>query len=74
MKKTTILLEEKDTAIVLRDNGKSELYLRTISRDSKTIPSDNELLAFVLSQLLKDRNWVEEQIQLYEKRKTGGMK
>lgn len=66
MKKTTIVLEEKDTALVFRDEGKTELYLRTIPRNTQTVPSGNELLTFVLSELLTDRNWVEEQMQIYE--------
>ena len=67
MKTTKIELQEKDTALVFRDNGKLELFLRTV-RDGKSVkPSDNELLTYVLSKLITLPGWVEEQVELYEK-------
>ena len=71
MKKTTIVLEERDTALIFRDNGKMEMYLRTIPKTVKSVPSGNEVLTYVLSELIKDRDWVEEQLQNYELKKVG---
>ena len=67
MKKiTTIKLKSEDTGLIFRGDGKMELYLRNVRDKENSAPSENEILAFVLSNLLKDPIWVEQQIKLYE--------
>jgi len=64
-KTTNIILEGKDTAIVLRESGKSELYLRKL-RDNKSQATPNEVLVYIISELLQDQKWIESQVNYYE--------
>lgn len=64
-KKTNISLEGKDTALVLRENGKSEMYLRKL-RNNKESATPNEVLVYIISELLQDQEWIEAQVKYYE--------
>ena len=75
MKKTTdIKLNEKDVALVFRDNGKLELHLRACREEDKSVkPTNNEILAYVLSELIPINSWVEEQMNIFENLNKGNI-
>ena len=70
---TTIKLTPQDTAIVLRGSGEMETYLRNTRSKEDNQPTNNEILTFVISNLMKDPQWIEDTVELYEKKKNTGM-
>jgi len=71
---TTIHLQGKDTGIIFRDNGKLELYLRKDRGEKNLEPTNNEIITFVLSELIATPGWIDAQINTYENLDKGERK
>ena len=69
---TKIELTSEDTAIVLRGDGKMELFLRNTRDKKDNKPTQNEIVAYVISNLMKDPKWIEQTIELFESKKNTG--
>ena len=66
-KATTLTIEADDTALILRSNGKLETYLRRCKEKNEK-PANNEIVVYVIANLLKDKQWIQDTVNLYNDR------
>ena len=63
---TTIVLDKEDTAIVLKPDGRLQVFLRK-GRGEQDKPTNNEIVAYVISNLMKDQEWLKNTVDYYTK-------